>query len=88
MQTESFFKFQPLKPGEKRVWEDWEAIWYVGCGVSVLIVALGFMYKPDTRYVLYTVNLKNIENQKLCSTVLGWKIIFGSVFILELICFG
>eukprot|EP00112_Aurelia_sp_Birch-Aquarium-sp1_P012454 Seg2619.4 transcript_id=Seg2619.4/GoldUCD/mRNA.D3Y31 product="hypothetical protein" protein_id=Seg2619.4/GoldUCD/D3Y31 len=42
------FNEKPLKPGEKRVWEDWEAIWYVGWGVSVLIVALAFMFKPDT----------------------------------------
>jgi len=44
------FNEKPLKPGEKRQWEDWEAITYVGIGVSVLLIAIIKIYKPDIGY--------------------------------------
>lgn len=39
----------PLKPGEKRKWEDWEAPFYYGFGIAILVGGLGLYFKPDTR---------------------------------------
>jgi len=41
------FNRKPLKPGEKRQWEDWEPIWYVGWGTATLIAVVGLYFKPD-----------------------------------------
>ena len=43
--------FQPLPPGQKRVKEDWENIWYFGMFGSMALAAVLLYYKPDTRCV-------------------------------------
>ncbi|XP_065066803.1 uncharacterized protein LOC135692559 [Rhopilema esculentum] len=45
------FNEKPLKPGEKRKWEDWEAVWYLGWGVSIFLVAITIMFKPKSEYL-------------------------------------
>ncbi|KAH0838357.1 ESSS subunit of NADH:ubiquinone oxidoreductase-domain-containing protein [Lanmaoa asiatica] len=40
--------FQPLPPGQKRVKEDWENIWYFGMFGSMALAAILLYYKPDT----------------------------------------
>lgn len=40
---------QPPAPGQKRVKEDWENIWYIGMFGSLGLAALLLYYKPDTR---------------------------------------
>lgn len=40
---------QPPPPGKSRKWEDWELIWYVGLGGTLLYVAVGLAYKPDCK---------------------------------------
>jgi len=42
---------QPPAPGQKRVKEDWENIWYIGMFGSMGLAALLLYYKPDTRCV-------------------------------------
>ncbi|TFK57213.1 hypothetical protein OE88DRAFT_1690751 [Heliocybe sulcata] len=42
------FGEKPLKPGEKRVKEPWENIWYVGIYGSMAVAAVLLYYKPDT----------------------------------------
>merc|ERR1719154_105687 len=44
------FNEKPLKPGEKREWEEWEAIWYVGWGVAAVLAVFGVIYKPEPAY--------------------------------------
>ena len=41
------FNRKPLKPGEKREWESWQPIWYVGWTVATLILVVGGYYRPD-----------------------------------------
>jgi hypothetical protein len=36
------------RPGEKRVREDWELIWYWGFGGAFVLAAVGLATKPDT----------------------------------------
>ena len=36
------------RPGEKRVREDWELIWYWGMGGAFVLAAVGLATKPDT----------------------------------------
>jgi len=43
--------FKPLPPGQKRIKEDWENIWYWGMFGSMAFAAVILYYKPDTRYV-------------------------------------
>ncbi|CAG8515401.1 9541_t:CDS:2 [Acaulospora colombiana] len=40
---------QPPPPGQKRVKEDWENIWYYGMGGCLLLGIVIAIYKPDTR---------------------------------------
>ncbi|BGP01131.1 hypothetical protein NBRC10512_000480 [Rhodotorula toruloides] len=42
------FGEKPLKPGQKRVKEDWENIYYYGFGGTCLLTAIGLYYKRDT----------------------------------------
>ncbi|KAI6133120.1 Ndufb11, NADH dehydrogenase 1 beta subcomplex subunit [Pisolithus croceorrhizus] len=42
------FGEKPLPPGQKRVKEDWENIWYVGMFGTMLAAAVLLYYKPDT----------------------------------------
>ncbi|EPQ60752.1 hypothetical protein GLOTRDRAFT_124500 [Gloeophyllum trabeum ATCC 11539] len=46
--TGNLFGEKPLKPGEKRIKEDWENIWYVGMFGSMAVAAVLLYYKPDT----------------------------------------
>jgi hypothetical protein len=43
--------FQPPAPGQKRVKEDWENIWYFGMFGSIGLATVLLYYKPDTRCV-------------------------------------
>ena len=40
---------QPPAPGQKRIKEDWENIWYFGMFGSIGLAAVLLYYKPDTR---------------------------------------
>jgi hypothetical protein len=42
---------QPPAPGQKRVKEDWENIWYIGMFGSIGLASLLLYYKPDTTWV-------------------------------------
>jgi len=42
---------QPPAPGQKRIKEDWENIWYIGMFGSIGLASLLLYYKPDTRWV-------------------------------------
>ncbi|CAG8718042.1 2666_t:CDS:2, partial [Acaulospora morrowiae] len=42
------FGEKPLPPGQKRVKEDWENIWYFGMGGCLLLGIVIAIYKPDT----------------------------------------
>jgi len=42
------FGEKPLPPGQKRVKEDWENIWYWGMFGSMGFAAVMLYYKPDT----------------------------------------
>lgn len=44
-----YLYLQPVPPGQKRVKEDWENIWYIGMYGSMLFAAVMLYYKPDTR---------------------------------------
>ncbi|EGG11169.1 uncharacterized protein MELLADRAFT_92376 [Melampsora larici-populina 98AG31] len=41
------FGEKPLKPGEKRVREDWELTWYIGFWGTTALGILMHIYKPD-----------------------------------------
>lgn len=43
---------QPPAPGQKRVKEDWENIYYVGMFGTMGLAAVLLYFKPDTRCVL------------------------------------
>jgi hypothetical protein len=43
---------KPPAPGQKRVKEDWENIWYFGMFGSMGLATVLLYYKPDTRWVL------------------------------------
>lgn len=47
-----FSAMKPPPPGQKRVKEDWENIWYIGMYGSMAFAAVMLYYKPDTRYAL------------------------------------
>lgn len=40
---------QPLKPGEKRQWEEWEEPWYRWWALILVVIPVMFYYKPDTK---------------------------------------
>ncbi|EDO36230.1 predicted protein [Nematostella vectensis] len=42
------FNEKPLRPGEKRQWEDWEAIWYRWWVIMIVGGGVLFYFKPDT----------------------------------------
>ncbi|KAH7915819.1 Ndufb11, NADH dehydrogenase 1 beta subcomplex subunit [Hygrophoropsis aurantiaca] len=42
------FGEKPLPPGQKRVKDEWENIWYVGMFGSMAMAAVLLYYKPDT----------------------------------------
>jgi len=46
--TGNLFGEKPLAPGQKRVKEDWENIWYFGMFGSMGLAAVLLYYKPDT----------------------------------------
>ncbi|KAL9960194.1 hypothetical protein ACROYT_G033613 [Oculina patagonica] len=43
------FNEKPLKPGEKRQWEDWEEPWYRWWALILIAIPVLFYYKPETR---------------------------------------
>lgn len=43
------FNEKPLKPGEKRKWEDWEEPWYRWWALILVSIPVLFYYKPETR---------------------------------------
>ncbi|KAF9270288.1 hypothetical protein L218DRAFT_848857 [Marasmius fiardii PR-910] len=43
------FGEKPPPPGQKRVKESWENIWYIGMFGSMAFAAVMLYYKPDTR---------------------------------------
>lgn len=45
-----FLYWQPLKPGEKRQWEDWEEPWYRWWALILVAIPVLFYYKPETRW--------------------------------------
>ena len=45
---------QPPAPGQKRVKEDWESIWYFGMFGSIGLATVLLYYKPDTRCVPFS----------------------------------
>lgn len=49
--------FQPLLPGEKRQKEEWENPFVYGMGFNFLLILLIAFFKPDTRWVLWSVVL-------------------------------
>ena len=53
---------QPPAPGQKRVKEDWENIWYIGMYGSIGLASLLLYYKPDTRWVSYSVGHVHFTN--------------------------
>jgi len=42
------FGEKPLPPGQKRVKETWENIWYIGMFGTMALAAVLLYYKPDT----------------------------------------
>ncbi|ORY78088.1 ESSS subunit of NADH:ubiquinone oxidoreductase-domain-containing protein [Leucosporidium creatinivorum] len=46
--TGYLFGEKPLAPGQKRVKEDWENIYYWGMGGGMALAAVLLYYKPDT----------------------------------------
>ncbi|KAF4622897.1 hypothetical protein D9613_001868 [Agrocybe pediades] len=42
------FGEKPPPPGQKRVKEDWENVWYIGMFGSMAFAAVMLYYKPDT----------------------------------------
>ncbi|KAI0067725.1 hypothetical protein BV25DRAFT_1876391 [Artomyces pyxidatus] len=42
------FSEKPLPPGQKRVKEDWENLWYIGMFGGMGLAAVLLYYKPDT----------------------------------------
>ncbi|KAK2548815.1 hypothetical protein P5673_030857 [Acropora cervicornis] len=43
------FNEKPLKPGEKRQWEEWEEPWYRWWSLILVVMPVLFYYKPDTK---------------------------------------
>lgn len=39
----------PPAPGQRRVWEDWEAPWYASLALATAILGFGLQAKPDTK---------------------------------------
>ncbi|KAI0051781.1 hypothetical protein FA95DRAFT_1484783 [Auriscalpium vulgare] len=46
--TGYLFGEKPLPPGQKRVKEDWENIWYIGMFGGMGLATVLLYYKPDT----------------------------------------
>jgi len=44
----NIFGEKPPPPGQKRVKEDWENIWYIGMYGTLALTGLLLYYKPDT----------------------------------------
>ncbi|TFK77033.1 Ndufb11, NADH dehydrogenase 1 beta subcomplex subunit [Pluteus cervinus] len=50
------FGEKPLPPGQKRVKEDWENIWYLGMFGSMAFASVMLYYKPDTSVQSWALN--------------------------------
>ncbi|KAH8556097.1 ESSS subunit of NADH:ubiquinone oxidoreductase [Umbelopsis sp. PMI_123] len=47
------FNEKPLAPGQKRIKEDWESIYYWGMGGGFALISALLYYKPDTSVVTW-----------------------------------
>ncbi|KAJ7326065.1 hypothetical protein OS493_028323 [Desmophyllum pertusum] len=47
------FNEKPLKPGEKRQWEDWEEPWYRWWSLILVVMPVLFYYRPETDPVVW-----------------------------------
>ena len=47
-----------VRPGEKYQNEGWEGPFFYGFWGSLIVFAIAYAYKPDTRYVFYLENMK------------------------------
>ncbi|KAG6845784.1 hypothetical protein H0H87_003838 [Tephrocybe sp. NHM501043] len=54
--TGYLFGEKPLPPGQKRVKEDWENIWYIGMYGTMLFAGVMLYYKPDTSIQTWALN--------------------------------
>ncbi len=63
---------QPPAPGQKRVKEDWENIWYFGMFGSIGLATVLLYYKPDTRYVPFRSVMQNHKRKRL--SIQGWAL--------------
>jgi len=50
------FGEKPLAPGEKRVKEGWENIWYIGMFGGMGLASVLLYYKPDTTIQTWALN--------------------------------
>lgn len=63
---------QPPAPGQKRVKEDWENIWYFGMFGSIGLAAVLLYYKPDTRCAATLFSSHHNRNRS-CGRGLAYK---------------
>jgi hypothetical protein len=66
---DSFMFIKPPPPGQKRVKEDWENIWYIGMFGTMAFAAVMLYYKPDTRCA----PASQITKQPLCLLGIVYK---------------
>ncbi|POW20571.1 hypothetical protein PSHT_03344 [Puccinia striiformis] len=59
------FGEKPLKPGEKRVREDWELIWYIGFWGTTFVGIMMQVYKPDRSLSSFFSNLISFDFPRL-----------------------
>ena len=65
---------QPPAPGQKRVKEDWENIWYFGMFGSIGLAALLLYYKPDTRCASVSLAPFRIRSYTGTRSIQGWAL--------------
>ena len=66
-----------MPPGQKRVKEDWENVWYIGMFGGMGAVGVLLYYKPDTRYVrelLLLVKFDEIDTDMLRCSIQTWAL--------------
>ncbi|KAF9229354.1 hypothetical protein BS17DRAFT_723032, partial [Gyrodon lividus] len=68
------FGEKPLPPGQKRVKEDWENIWYIGMFGSMAAAAVLLYYKPDTRRVVLFPPVPSTSNYLSLSSIQTWAL--------------
>ena len=63
---------QPPAPGQKRVKEDWENIWYIGMFGTIGVATVLLYYKPDTRCVSVCLSFKVYQCRG--HSIQGWAL--------------